>query len=157
MFIRAGENCSNGGQETGFHPHQVHWRGSDRKACVTHPRPFLLNEAKLLLHYDFMNLVNFKLRMRILQQTARARYTLVGSSYLIIILRVIIIITTVHAHLTGFCGPKTSILLLVGLSAPMPLTNINSDCPDVQCFLWPLYYTNCVSYLRGSFKLHLGV
>ena len=35
----------------------------------------------------------------------------------------------------------------------MPLTNINSDL-DVQRFLWPVYY---LYYLRGSFKLHLGV
>ena len=32
---------------------------------VAHQRPFLLYGAKLLLDYDFMNLVNFKLHMRI--------------------------------------------------------------------------------------------
>ena len=32
---------------------------------VARPRPFLPYGAKLLLDYDFMNLVNFKLRMRI--------------------------------------------------------------------------------------------
>ena len=32
LFIGAGENCSIGGCKAGFHPHQIHWRGSNRKA-----------------------------------------------------------------------------------------------------------------------------
>ena len=41
--------------------------------------------------------------------------TLEGSSYLIILVVMIIIITATCTHLTAFCGQETSILLLVAL------------------------------------------
>ena len=33
-LIWAGENCLTGGHEVGFHLHQIHWWGSDRRAWV---------------------------------------------------------------------------------------------------------------------------